>query len=1084
MGNLIRICTGSSVTLNPGANAGASYNWNTGATSQTINVSQTGTYWVTITNNCGSITDTVEVIVDQPIQPNFGGTLGLCPQNNDTLVFTLPPGTSYIWSTGHMGQTLSVTQPGTYWGQYTNACGTFSDNFEVIWSAVPIFSLGPDTAICSSSGFSLSVPNNLGNVVWSTGSQANQINITSTGMYSATVTNNCGSYTDSVFITVIPTPVPMLDDTIGKCETSNLNLTMFSSMPANTTINWSNGTSGNTTSYTTSGSQYAIVQGPCINDTISFYIDEVSPLPPIDLGDTIVSCDGVTLDVGAQSPSTQITWSTGSFSPEVTINSMNFVYVTLTNACGSVSDSVMIYTLMPPDSSALSDTIMLCPDQLPYILEWPQQLDSLSFLWSTGDTTYYTEITDIGQVSVTMSNRCGFIEKFIYIDTFPPVQPFQLPADTTFCEGEVFNIDGRDTAIDDNNLIFFWRRNGEMFSSFSQVNITESGFYELVKTNSCDTLVDEMNVVVLPTPKVVMPDTIFVCVGDTAWLEPDTNGTFFQWSNGYNALVQPVTQAGTYSVVVANSCDTITDEVVVVVEQLFPFYSTIDTVAICEGSVLIQAPIPGARYLWSNGSSRSSLRVHQTGKYWVKIMNACDTVVDTTTVLITGPPQSQLGTFVDICQGNALILDAQNFGSTYLWSTGDTTRRISVEQEGMYYVDIENPCGFFRDSIQVFVVEPVRRDLGNDTILCEGDTFQLDAGNERGRASFAWSTGDTTQVISVTETGKYYVTISNACGFRVDTVNVTFLGVPEFSLDSVFRCVSMTSIKVSGPLGNDLTYLWSTGDTKREIDVGDIGMYWLTVDNGCFTYTDTFWLVEEYPLDIFIGNDTTLCEGESLTLSVQHVPQRLNVRWNTGHVGRTLTVNKPGNYVALVRNTCGEFYDTVRVRYDEPLSPDPIERLFCWGNTYRYNLNLKRYQRSVVWFDGDTSMIRDFNKGGAYDYQLTNACGTFFQRLELQEENCDCPFYVPNAFTPDGDGINDVFKYGFDCNILRFEIRIFSRWGNMVFYNNNEQVYWDGTNNGGAILPTGSYTYVINIIYSKYGQPTAKDLQGVVNIIR
>lgn len=1085
MGNLIRVCTGSTVTLNPGSNPGASYNWNTGATSQTINVSQTGVFWVTITNNCGSITDTVEVIVDQPIQPSFGGTLGLCPQSNDTLVFSLPPGAmSYIWSTGHMGQTLDVSQPGTYWGQYTNACGTFIDHFQVIWSAAPIFSLGQDTAICSSSGFTLSVPNNLGSVVWNTGSQSNQINITATGMYSATVTNSCGSHTDSVFITVLPTPIPLLDDTIGKCQTSNLNLTMFSSMPDNTTISWSNGTSGNNTSYNTSGNQYAIVQGPCIDDTILFYIDEVTQLQPLNLGDTIISCDEVILDVGAQSPSTQINWSTGSSNNEVSITSTNFVHVTLTNACGSVSDSVMVYTLMPPDSAALPDTIMLCPDELPYTLQWPQQSDSLSYLWSTGDTTSFTEITDIGQVSVLMSNRCGVLERFILIDTIPPIQPFQLPNDTTFCEGEKLDVFVEDTISSDTLFAeYYWFRNGAQFASVPNIDISQSGTYTLIKTNQCDSIVDQFVVTVIPKPRVVMPDTIFVCIGDTAWLEPDTNGTFFQWSNGFNSLVQPVTQAGTYSVVVANSCDTITDEVVVVVEQLFPFYSTIDTLAICEGSILVHAPIPNARYLWSNGTTRSSLRVHNTGVYWVKIMNACDTVVDTTTVLITGPPDSRLGTFIDICQGNAIILDAQNFGSTYLWSTGDTTRRISVEQEGMYYVDIENPCGFYRDSIEVFVVEPVRRDLGNDTVLCEGDTFLLDAGNERGRASFAWSTGDTTQVISVTETGKYYVTISNACGFRVDTINITFLGPPVFSLDSVYRCVSMESIRVRGPIGDGLTYQWSTGQTQQEVNIGDTGMYWLTVDNGCFTYTDTFWLVEEYPLDIFIGNDTTLCEGESLTLTVQYVPQRLSVRWNTGHFGRSLTVDKPGNYVALVRNTCGEFYDTVRVRYDEPLSPDPIERFFCWGNTYEYNLSLQRHQRSVLWYDGDTSMIREFDKGGSYDYQLTNACGTFFQTLELSEEFCDCPFYVPNAFTPDGDGINDFFKYGFECSILRFEIRIFSRWGNMVFYSNNENTYWDGTNNG-TPLPTGAYTYVINIIYSKYGQPTAKDLQGVINIIR
>lgn len=1085
LGSQIRICTGSTVVLNPGNNPpGTSFQWSTGATTQSISVNQAGIYWVTISNACGTLTDTIEVIVDFPTQPNFGGTLGLCPQNSDTLYFTLPDGLSYLWSNNHQGQTLAVSSPGTFWGQYTNACGTFTEHFQVVWSNDPIFSLGPDTTVCSNSGFILSVPNNLGNVSWNTGSQSNSIFITGTGWYSATVTNNCGSHTDSVYVTMIMAPVPIIDDTIGMCQGSDVSVSAFSSLPPNTTVQWSNNTTGNNTTYTTPGQHYAILQGPCIDDTISFYIEEVSQLPAIDLGsDTIIQCDEVELSVGPQAASTQIVWSTGQSTEDVTISfGVQMVTVTLTNACGSVSDSVMVYAYEPPDPDKLPDSLFLCPNEIPgYVLSYPPG-DSMRFLWSNGDTTHFTTVNDVGLFTLTAYNFCDSIEIPVYIDTVHPLSPFNLPNDTTFCEGERLDIFIEDTVSSDTLFAeYYWLRNGTQFASVPNIDISQSGIYTLIKTNQCDSIVDQFVVTVIPKPREIMDDVMHICIGDTAWLEPDTIGTFFQWNNGHPGLNQPVTQSGTYAVTIANQCDTIVDEVEVVVEQPFPFYSTIDTIAICEGSVLIEAPIPNARYEWSNGTSRSNLRVHASGKYWVRIMNACDTVVDSTTVLITGPPSSILGNFVTLCRGNALVLDAQNFGSTYLWSTGDTTRRITVSEAGVYYVDIENPCGFYRDSIEVIVVDPVVLDLGDDIIACAGDALVLDAFNPF--STYQWNTGDTTSSLTVTQTGKYYVTVTNACGSRVDSVNVLFLDVPVFEIDTVFRCESTESVNLRAPLGFRYSYMWSTGETTPQINISDEGLYWLTIDNGCFSYTDTFLLIEEYPLDIFAGNDTTLCDGETIVLTARNFPDRLRVRWNTGHVGKSITVEKQGNYVAIVRNSCGEYYDSVSVRYDSPLSPDPIERMFCWGNSYKYNLHLSRSLRTVVWFDGDTSMIREFDKGGSYDYQLTNACGTFFQTLELNEEFCDCPFYVPNAFTPDGDGINDLFKYGFECSILRFEIRIFSRWGKLVFYSEDENTYWDGTKNG-VPLPTGAYSYVINIIYSKYGQPTAKDMQGVVNIIK
>lgn len=740
----------------------------------------------------------------------------------------------------------------------------------------------------------------------------------------------------------------------------------------------------------------------------------------------------------------------------------------------------MVYSFAYPDPSYFPDSLYLCPGELGnYVLQYPQG-DSMRFLWSNGDTTNITTITDVGFITLTAYNMCDSIEIPIFVDTIHPLSPFTLPSDTTFCEGESLELFMEDTLTADTlftEYYWFWNRN--QTSSTPNVTINQGGVYKLIKTNTCDSIVDEFTVTIIPTPKVVMDNRVQICFGDTVILQPDTNGTFFQWNNGHPNLNQTVSQSGVYSVTIGNACDTIVDEVEVVVEHPFPFYSTIDTIAICEGSVLIEAPIPDARYEWSNGTNRSNLRVHASGKYWVRIMNACDTVVDTTTVLITGPPSSILGNEVTLCRGNALVLDAQNFGSDYLWSTGDTTRRITISDEGMYYVDIENPCGFYRDSINVILVDPVVLSLGGDTIACMGDSILLNAENPY--SSYSWNTGDTTEAITVVTSGKYFVTVTNACGSRVDSIDVVFLDEPVFELDSVFRCVNTERIKVVAPEGINFTYEWSNGETSRVVEISSEGYYWLTIDNGCFRYTDTFQLVEEYPLDVDMSPDTVLCEGETVQLSVD-VPGRIHVRWNTGHIGKSYVVSQAGNYSVRVRNSCGEFYDTVRVWFESPLPPDPIEQVLCWNATYAHNLVFE-HEREVLWDDGDTSLVRVFHRGGEYPYLLTNACGTFQQMLVLHEENCDCPFYVPNAFTPDGDGVNDLFQYGYDCNVLQFQIQIFSRWGDLVFSTRDPEHYWDGTKLS-VPMQTGAYTYVINLVYGKNGQSETKDLVGVINLIR
>lgn len=92
------------------------------------------------------------------------------------------------------------------------------------------------------------------------------------------------------------------------------------------------------------------------------------------------------------------------------------------------------------------------------------------------------------------------------------------------------------------------------------------------------------------------------------------------------------------------------------------------------------------------------------------------------------------------------------------------------------------------------------------------------------------------------------------------------------------------------------------------------------------------------------------------------------------------------------------------------------------------------------------------------------------------------PFYIPNAFTPNGDGINDNFYYsGYDLDVQKYNMKIFNRWGQLVFTGYGENDNWDGTTTTGDAAPQGTYVYRL-MVTTKGGKDY--EFNGQVNLIR
>jgi gliding motility-associated-like protein len=194
---------------------------------------------------------------------------------------------------------------------------------------------------------------------------------------------------------------------------------------------------------------------------------------------------------------------------------------------------------------------------------------------------------------------------------------------------------------------------------------------------------------------------------------------------------------------------------------------------LCQGaSLLLNANTPFSNYLWQNNSIDSVFTVTQPGTYWVKVINACGSIIDTIHVAFVAPVSLHIND-TSFCEGNTCLINATNSSYTkYLWNTGDTTPLITVHNSGLYIVTASNNTCKITDTVHVSTYLPPSLNILHDTILCEGNSLTINATNNTYN-TYLWNTGETTPQITVTQTGKYIVTASIGNCITKDTTQLT-----------------------------------------------------------------------------------------------------------------------------------------------------------------------------------------------------------------------------------------------------------------------------------------------------------------------
>ncbi len=330
-----------------------------------------------------------------------------------------------------------------------------------------------------------------------------------------------------------------------------------------------------------------------------------------------------------------------------------------------------------------------------------------------------------------------------------------------------------------------------------------------------------------------------------------------------------------------------------------------------------------------------------------------------------------------------------------------------------------------------------------DTSICLKQAIVL-----RGRlngAPYIWQDGSTADSFIVQQEGTYWVKSTDTCTFFTDTIVVTTKRDTITTITDTTICSDGNLLLQPSKEGVNATYLWSTGSTNKDVTITNGGKYWVATTEICDVTIDTF-NVEQIKVEASIApHDTTICRGDTIVLTGVATPGSAAIKWSTQETTNAIKVWVEGTYRFSASfkgcNTDNEVY----VSYHKPSSVElGDDQEICSDELLILPFTaVSGHDDHYLWQDGSIGKNYKVTEAGVYHVTVSNSCQTLTDTIVITTRNCR--FFFPTAFTPNGDGKNDIAKLlGDVIHVSDYRLRIFNRWGELVFYTNNAAEGWSG----------------------------------------
>lgn len=783
---------------------------------------------------------------------------------------------------------------------------------------------------------------------------------------------------------------------------------------------------------------------------------------------------------GGNAPFTYI-WGTGETTQSIIVSTPGNYTVTVSdnNGC-SVPRSVFVNqsppALTPP--IAWSNSPVCEGDQLR--LEAGNYTGG-SYQW-TGPNGF-TDTSIVALINNVTSSVAGVYSVVVSVGgcpsapgSTPPVSVIPKPAPPVagnngpLCFGQTLNL----TATSIAGAIYNWSGSNGFTSTIQNPvinNITDldSGkYYVTVTVNGCTSAKDSTSVIVKPSTTIPLAfNNGPICSGTTLNLSATsiTNATY-SWTgpNGYtstfqNPLISNVTlsNAGTYSVTATvNGCTSVsTGTTDVIIKPIPPTPVPVSNSPVCTGSnLLLNSPfIAGISYSWigPNGFSSAlqnpvinNANLINAGSYTLTL-TGCINKVSTTTVIVTPTPSTPTpANNGPLCVGANLTLTTTNIpGAAYNWTgpggfvsnlQNPFISNIALVNAGMYNLTTStNACTSAVGNTLVNINDPAIANSGSDQIVCANNSVVNISGTiSGGSGTGIWSTNGTGTFSpgNTNLTAGYNLTNADKVAGNITlSLTSTNNGACPVSVSSLLVTIP-TAISVNA--GNDRAVC--TSDIMVGLNgqvMAATGGIWTTTGTGTFSPDNT-------------------------TLNAAYFPG--NADKKNGNVMLVLTSTGNGNCLAVSDAM------VIIINPGPSVNAGP-DRFVKQNDTVSLQsvvsgLNLKYLWTPNLYLSNDTMPIPVVTGvlDQLYTLQVTDGAGcsnqddVYVKVLKLPR--------IPNTFTPNGDGINDVWTIKYLEDYPECRVTVFNRYGQPVFESTGYTKPWDGSYKGKS-LPFGTYYYII-----------------------
>lgn len=1020
-----QVCPGGTVQLDA-TTTGGSYLWSNGATTATVDAGL-GSWTVDVTVNGCTGYGTVTITEHAPPTVDLGPDIVLCPGESLVLDVT-QPGASYLWNTGHTGPTLTITSPTTASVTVTDANGcSASDAITITYANTAAVNLGPDVSFCAGSSVQIGTHVPGASYSWNTGATTDSIWVNTPGIYWLDVVLNGCTVRDSIEVTEKPVPFISLEGGLTLCpgETTTLDATT-----AGATYLWNNGVTTPIIDAGVGTWTVDVTLNGCTG-TASTVING-HPAPSVDLGDDILLCPGESVVLDVTQPNASYLWSTGETSPAITVDSPGAIMIQLTDGNGCQATDAITISMADPGAVNLGPDLEFCQGTTAVIDA--TTAGALGYQWSTGNTDPVLTTDQPGTYWIAvLLGTCTVSDTIVLTEVVGP--GIQLGNDTTLCPGTTLWL-----TVPGQGLQLQWQ-DGSQTDSFL---VDQPGVYSVEATdgNGC-TSTASIQVSYLQQGGFSLGADTTLCQGETLYLDAGLPNGVTQWAGASNATTPAITVSspGTYIATTTVAGCSFSDTIIVqVVGPPQPDLGP-DT-SFCAGSSITLA-ITGNNLLWDNGSTANTRTIAQGGTYWVQVTADGCTATDSITVTEVPLPMVDLGADTSLCGNSTLDMDVSVTGGSYLWSDGSTAP-VQALGAGTWSVQVTVSGCSSGDTITIQSIPLPVVELPSDTILCTGDSWLIDVGQPG--ASYLWTTGSTAPSLLVDAAGTYGVTVDRDGCSSSASVTIDFIDLSGFTLGpDTSLCPGSSLVLSVGVPG--ASAVWQDGSTAIQRTVTTAGTYAVTVTvAGCSAQDQVQVDLVELP-PVNLGPDQELCTGDTLHLEVD--PGAAQILWSTGAGGPEIDITTGGHYTVTLSLDGCSVSDAVLVSLrpvDTHLGLGPDLEI-CPGATIMLDA-FKPGATAYLWNDASTKPTLAVTEPGTYSVLVTGYCMEAEATVRVTEGICGSLVYVPNAFTPDADGRNDIFRPVVDQAMMRWTFRVFNRWGLLVFSTEDTDEGWDGTFNG------------------------------------